>query len=83
MSNQEAPKRSRERINSGSAVGNSVIEFNDGAQNMELIGFTYYETEESTITWVWENGVLEQSVIIPYHRIEIVRTTFEATGAQI
>lgn len=62
------------------AVGTSVISFNDGDPNVELIGFDYYETEENSITWVWDDPVISNNVVIPLHRIKRVDTRFEAIG---
>lgn len=64
----------------GEAVGYSVIHFNDGEKNMELIGFMFYETEENSITWYWDSPVICQMVTIPFHRIKLIETRYEAIG---
>jgi hypothetical protein len=83
LSDQKTPERvSGEGDPSISpAVGYSVVSFMDTAEpNQEMIGFSYFETEENTITWVWESDVVSTNIIIPYHRIKDVVTRFEATG---
>jgi len=63
------------------AVGTSTITFRDPNEPpIELIGFTYYETEEAVATWVWESGVVAENVTIPYDLIKRIDTRFEATG---
>ncbi len=64
----------------GPAVGSCVISFNDGEPDMELIGFDFFDTEEGSITWHWDNPVITEIVVLPLHRIKQVRAQFMATG---
>lgn len=65
----------------GSAVGYSTVTFLDKDEPaQEMIGFTYFETEENCISWVWEDEVVTSVIVIPYHRIKDVESRFEATG---